>query len=262
MDWTDEAIVLSARKHGENAVILSLLTRDHGRHLGLVRGGAGRRARGLYESGNRVQATWQARLSEHLGHFVCEPIAAQASILLDEPARLAALTAAVALVDLALPERAPHSRLFEGLGRLIDELCRDAPGAMWATRYARFEIDLLAELGFGLDLERCAATGTADDLAYVSPKSGRAVSRAAAEPYRDKLLPLPAFLRSRNEAPATVGEVLTGLELTGFFLDRHVLAHYSARPREGPGLEARTRLVDRLRRMRADEAGTSRKIDT
>jgi DNA repair protein RecO (recombination protein O) len=252
IEWVDNAIVLSARRHGETAAIVSLLTRAHGRHAGLVHGGAGRRARGVYEPGNRVAASWRARLSEHLGHFACELVASRAAALLDDAPRLAALTAATALVDAALPEREPHVRLFDSLDRLIARLCGTAADLAWPGQYVRFELDLLADLGFGLDLSRCAATGREEDLAYVSPKTGRAVSAAAAEPYRDRLLPLPGFLTSRDDAAAAAGGdgILTGLRLTGFFLDQHVFAHQTAR-----GLDrlpaARDRLVRLLQRSAA-----------
>lgn len=252
IEWTDDAIVLSARRHGETAAIVSLLTRAHGRHAGLVHGGAGRRARGIYEPGNRVTAAWRARLSEHLGHFACELVASRAAALLDDALRLAALVAATAVVDAALPEREAHGRLFDSLDRLIDRLCATGSAAMWPADYVRFELDLLSDLGFGLDLERCAVTGRADDLAFVSPKTGRAVSAAAAEPYRDRLLPLPGFLTRRDGADAAVaGEnILMGLHLTGYFLDRHVFVH---RPAQGPERlpAARDRLVRLLQRPTA-----------
>lgn len=245
MEWSDEAIVLTTRRHGESAAIVTLLTREHGRHAGLVQGGAGKRARGLYEPGNRVIATWRARLEEHLGHFACElaePVAAQ---LLDEKLRLAALAAAAAVAESALPEREPHPRAYAGLVELIAALT--APGRTtvdWAAAYARWELDLLAELGFGLDLSECAATGTNDRLVYVSPKSGRAVSAAAGEPYRDRLLALPAFLI--GPAPASLDDVLAGLRLTGHFLARDVFAH-GPHPKIGEPA-ARGRFIDRLRR--------------
>jgi len=252
IQWSDDAIVLSARRHGETAAIASLLTRAHGRHVGLVHGGAGRRARGVYEPGNRVSASWRARLSEHLGHFACELVESRAAALLDDAPRLAALTAATALVDAALPEREPHARLFDSLDRLIARLCRAAADRAWPGQYVRFELDLLADLGFGLDLSRCAATGRAEDLAYVSPKTGRAVSAAAAAPYRDRLLPLPGFLIGGEDTEAAVsGDVIqTGLRLTGFFLDRHVFAHQPAPDQER--LPApRARLVRMLQRSMA-----------
>jgi DNA repair protein RecO (recombination protein O) len=252
IEWTDEAIVLAARRHGETAAIVSLLTRAHGRHAGLVHGGAGRRARGVYEPGNRVAVAWRARLPEHLGHFACELVESRAAALLDDALRLAGLTAATALVDAALPEREPHTRVFDSLNRLLDRLCAAELVAPWPAQYVRFELDLLSDLGFGLDLSRCAATGREDDLAFVSPKTGRAVSAAAAEPYRDRLLPLPGFLTARDGADAGIAAeaVLVGLRLTGYFLDQHVLAH---RPAQGADRlpAARERLVRLLQRPTA-----------
>lgn len=245
MEWSDEAIVLTARRHGEGAAIVSLLTHQHGRHAGLVQGGAGKRARGLYEPGNRVLATWRARLPEHLGHFTCELVDANAAELLDEPLRLAALAAAAAVAESALPEREPHPRAYAGLLGLLAALtAADQAAVDWAAAYVRWELDLLAELGFGLDLSECAATGSNDRLIYVSPKSGRAVSAAAGEPYRDRLLSLPAFLLAPG--PAGLDEVLAGLKLTGHFLARDVFSH-GPHPNLGEPA-ARGRLIDRLRR--------------
>ena len=244
MEWTDEAIVLTARRHGEGAAIVTLLTRERGRHAGLVPGGAGKRARGLYEAGNKVIVTWRARLEEHLGHFACELTAANAAPLLDDPLRLAALAAAAAVAESALPEREPHPRAYAGLLELIEGLT--APGRPtldWAAAYARWELDLLAELGFGLDLSECAATGGNDRLVYVSPKSGRAVSAAAGEPYRDRLLPLPAFLKSGGRGAVTRADVATALELTGHFLKERALL-----PRGLTLPEARARLAELMRR--------------
>ncbi len=250
IEWTDEGIVLAARRHGENAAIVTLLTRAHGRHLGLVPGGSGRRARGLYQPGNRLQANWRARLAEHLGHFSCELLASHAAGLLDDRCRLAALAAAVAVVDATLPERQSHLRVFESLAALVDGLAGGASEPEWAARYVCFERDLLADLGFGLDLARCAVTGGTDDLAFVSPNTGRAVSRAAAEPWRDKLLPLPGFLvvaAARPSAPPA--DILAGLSLTGFFLARHALGSQAADLAGGPRLPAaRDRLIAALGR--------------
>jgi len=202
MHWRDDGIVLSARPHGESAAIVHLLTREHGRHAGLVRGGQGRRARGVYQPGNLVAARWSGRLAEHLGSYTCELAQSHAARVLDEPGRLAALSAATAVCEGALPEREPHGACFEGLRVLLDALTGDH----WAEVYVNWELALLADLGFGLDLARCAAGGDNDHLAYVSPKSGRAVSLAAGEPYRDKLLPLPAFLAGRGGGgPGEVG---------------------------------------------------------
>ena len=252
IEWSDDGIVLSARRHGESAAIVSLLTRAHGRHAGIVLGGAGRRARGVYEPGNRVAATWRARLSEHLGHYACELAESRAAALLDDALRLAALTAATALLDAALPEREPHERLFDSLDGLVVRLCDGAAGPSWPALYVRFELDLLTDLGFGLDLTRCAATGRRDDLAYVSPKTGRAVSTAAGAPYRDRLLSLPPFLAHPAANGIESADILTGLRLTGFFLEQHVFAHQPA-PAAGrsPLPPARERLIAMLRRRAA-----------
>jgi DNA repair protein RecO (recombination protein O) len=247
IEWSDDGIVLSARRHGENAAIVSLLTRAHGRHAGIVLGGAGRRARGVYEPGNRVAATWRARLSEHLGHYACELAESRAAALLDDALRLAALSSATALLDAALPEREPHARLYDSLDALVAHLCE--PATTWPALYVRFELDLLTDLGFGLDLTRCAATGRSDDLAYVSPKTGRAVSTAAAEPYRDRLLSLPTFLRNGATSSGLVpsADILAGLSLTGFFLEQHVFAHQPTPVGRGPLPVPRERLLARLR---------------
>lgn len=237
MEWLDDGIVLAARPHGESDAILSLLTYAHGRASGLVRGGQGRRWRGLVQSGNRLRVRWRARLAEHLGSFTCELDRAEAGRLLDEPSRLAALMAACALAEAALPERAPHPQLFEMFCGLLDGL----PGADWARDYVRWEIAFLAELGFGLDLTSCATTGRLDDLAYVSPRTGRAVSRAGAGPWRDRLLALPEFL-VQPDVQARPEDILSGLELAGHFLLREVFTPV------GQALPpARTRLIDRLR---------------
>lgn len=235
MDWTDRGVVLSARPHGEAAAVAVLLTRDHGRHGGLVQGGRSSRQRGNLEPGTLVAARWRGRLAEHLGTYTLEPMHGYAAALLDDPLRLAALTAACALVEAALPEREPHPAVFDGLVALLDVL----EGAAWPEAYVRWEIGLLAELGFGLDLDRCALTGSNDYLAYVSPRTGRAVSASAGEPYRDRLLPLPGFLVGRGGGGRD--ETLAGLRLTGHFLERHLL--------NGPLPPARMRLVERLDRL-------------
>jgi len=235
MHWSDEGIVLSARPHGESGAILQLLTRAHGRHAGLVRGGQGKRARGILQPGNLVAAEWSGRLAEHLGTYVCEPVTAYAARVLDDAERLAALSAAASVCEGALPEREPHAACFEGLRALLEEL----PGGHWAEVYVHWELAFLAELGFGLDLAKCAAGGANDQLAYVSPKSGRAVSLAAGEPYREKLLVLPGFLAGRGGGgPNEVGQ---GLALTGFFLERFVFA-----PHHKPLPAARRRLANRF----------------
>ncbi|HZT19537.1 MAG TPA: DNA repair protein RecO [Dongiaceae bacterium] len=237
MEWHDEGFVLAARRHGESDIVLSLLTRAHGRHAGLVKGGGGRRAAGLYEIGNRLSARWRGRLPEHLGHYACEVRSQPAAALLDEPLGLAALAAAAAMAEAAMPEREPHPRAFEGFAQLIAGLEAGDPPLNWAARYVRWELDLLAELGFGLDLASCALSGVAGDLAYVSPASGRAVSEQAAGPWRDRLLPLPAFLAGGGEAD--LAAIRQGLALTGSFLERHAVDRLPA---------ARARLLARLQR--------------
>lgn len=240
MEWSDEGIVLAVRRHGESAAIVSLLTQGHGRHAGLVRGGASRRMRGFLQPGNGVSATWRARLEEHLGTLTVEPMASHAT-LYDKPGPLAALTAATALVESALPERAPHPELYHLLGELLAAL--DRPG--WGEAYVRWELALLADLGFGLDLDSCAATGSNDGLAWVSPKSGRAVSLSAGEPWRDKLLALPPFLTGEGGAP-DIAQLNEGLRLTGWFLERHVFSAHNARTPD-----SRERLVGYLRGLDA-----------
>ena len=240
MDWSDEGIVLSARKHGESSAIVTLLARDHGVHAGLVRGGSGKRKRGDLQPGNVVRAHWRARLSEHLGSYTCELQRSHAAMLLDEPDSLAALSAALGVVESALPEREPHAAVFEGLVILLEAL---GDTGDWRSAYVKWELGLLGELGFGLDLTCCAATGEVENLIYVSPKSGRAVSTAAGEPYRNSLLALPPFLLAAG-AVGSIGEIADGLSLTGYFLERHVYGHLS----NGRLPAARQRFVDRMRR--------------
>lgn len=235
MDWTDRGIVLSARKHGETSLIVQLLTERHGRHAGLVRGGTASRVRGLYQPGNLLSAHWRARLAEHLGNYTCEMVTSSAATLFDNGGKLAALSSAAALAEATLPEREPHEDVFRSFSALIAALA--APD--WPPAYVRFELRLLASLGFGLDLARCAATGTNDNLAFVSPKTGRAVSLSAGEAWRDKLLALPRFLLA-DTVPAP-GEVGQGLALTGYFLERHVFAPHG---KKLPA--ARVRLGERL----------------
>jgi DNA repair protein RecO (recombination protein O) len=219
MQWTDEGIVLGSKRHGEANAILELMTRAHGRHLGLVRGGASSRLRPVLQPGNRISSTWRARLDEHLGHYVVEGLDARAASFLPVPHALYGMTHLAALCRL-LPERDPHPQIHAALEEVLDGLLdpRRAGGGV-----VRFELLLLAELGFGLDLSACAASGAEDDLVYVSPKSGRAVSRQAGEPWKDRLLLLPAFLREAVAGDPSPQDVADGFVLTGFFLARHVL---------------------------------------
>jgi DNA repair protein RecO (recombination protein O) len=218
MQWTDEGIVIGVKRHGEANAILELMTREHGRHLGLVRGGFGSRLKPVLQLGNRVNAAWRARLDEHLGNYTVEGLHLRAASFFSSPHAIYGVSHLAALMRL-LPERDPHSGLYEALDEILGRL-DDAVIA--APMVVRFELQLLSELGFGLDLERCVATGVSGDLIYVSPKSGRAVSRAAGEPWADKMMRLPAFLREQDALPA--GRDLTdGFALTGYFLTRHAL---------------------------------------
>lgn len=236
MEWADEGVVLAVRRLGESGVVADLLTREHGRHAGLVHGGAGKEKRGMLQPGNRVKAWWRGRLAEQLGSFRMESLRSHAAELFDDPGRLAALASACALCEVALPERQAHPAAHAALVALLEALHSEA----WPSVYVHWELALLRDLGYGLDLTCCAATGVNDGLAFVSPKTGRAVSLSAGEPYRDKLLALPRFLVAGGEGDR--GEVFAGLLLAGFFLDRHVLApHHTALP------AARARLVDRFR---------------
>jgi DNA repair protein RecO (recombination protein O) len=219
VEWTDIGIVLGARRHGETSAVVELMTREHGRHLGLVRGGSGTRLKPVLQTGNLVSATWRARLDENLGYYVIEALDLRAASYLSAAHALYGLHHLAALCRL-LPERDPHRPVFDLLEHTIASLGAPLPAA---ALVAYFELQLLAELGFGLDLESCAATGATADLIYVSPKSGRAVSRQAGEPWRDKLLALPTFLSAGGEGRTpSPAELRDGFALTGFFLARHV----------------------------------------
>ena len=235
IQWSDDGFVLSARAHGEHALIVQILTRDHGRHAGLVHGGQSARQRGTYQSGNRVAADWSARLAEQLGSFRCELLENYAAGLLDDAGRLLALSAAAVVAEKALPEREAHPGCYHAFAVLLEALASDH----WAEIYVRWELGLLADLGFGLDLSCCAGGGDSDDLAYVSPKTGRAVSSAAGEPYRERLLALPGFLLGRGAGGDQA--IAEGLALTAHFLERHV---FHPQDRELP--QARQRLAQRF----------------
>ncbi len=245
MEWTDQALVLSARPYGEASALVCLLTEARGRHNGLVRAantspganpGAKSRAafRGVVEPGTQVSARWRARLQDRLGRFALEPVRSYGVAVLDQPERLAALVSACALVEAGLPEREPHPAVYHGLVALLEAL--DQP--LWAEATVRWELGLLAELGFGLELSRCAVSGVSHGLVAVSPRTGRAVSHAVAEPWGGRLLALPGFLVGQGGGGAE--EVRQGLALTGFFLNQHL--HGGLPP-------ARRRLAERAGRV-------------
>jgi DNA repair protein RecO (recombination protein O) len=245
MEWTDDGIVLGLRRHGESSAVVELLTREHGRHLGLVRGASGARMRPVLQPGNTVRAVWRARLDEHLGMYAIEGLELRAANLITASHGVYGVTHLAALARL-LPERDPHEDIFTRLQYTLDNF-EDVGGA--AVHTVRFELAILAELGFMLDLDNCVATGETTDLIYVSPKSGGAVSRSAGEPWRDRLLRLPAFLRE-SQVEGVQGcsdqDLTDAFRLTGLFLLRHVLE-----PRGQRHSDAREGFINAVARMRA-----------
>ena len=240
MQWTDEAIILSARPHAETSAVVELFTRNHGRHLGLVQGGRSRKLRPVLQPGNVVEASWKARLAEHLGQLSVEPVKSHAATALERPLALAGLSSLTAMLRF-LAEREPHPALYEVTLFVLAYLDEDE---IWPPVYARWELALLDELGFGLDLTRCVQTGETENLVYVSPKSGRAVSAAAGEAYRDRLLRLPGFLRGTGANTLGRGDLADALTLAEHFLLTRV-----AGP-AGQGLPAaRERLVRLLTKI-------------
>ncbi|WP_137111558.1 DNA repair protein RecO [Rhodobacter sp. SY28-1] len=237
MDWRDEGILLSMRPHGESSAIIEVMTAEHGRHIGVVRGGASRRMAAMLQPGSGLVLDWRARLDDHIGSFTVEPLKSRAHLLADRLA-LAGLMAVCALLHEALPEREPHPELWRRTLGLVDVLGQEG----WTSDYVRWELCLLEEIGFGLDLSVCAVTGAVEGLAYVSPKSGRAVTAAGAGDWADRLLPMPAGLGGLGLLGPDA--VLAGLRLTGFFLDRELRPVLHERPLP----EARSRLVDLLSR--------------
>ncbi|MEL6362054.1 MAG: DNA repair protein RecO [Pseudomonadota bacterium] len=245
MEFVDDAIVLSGRSHGETHAVIDVLTAHHGRWAGLVYGGQGRKMRPIIQSGNGIKASWKGRLAESLGHFSVELEIPRAAHYLDDRLSLAALSSACAVARETIPEREAHGGVYQALCVLFDAL--DEP-EIWPALMAKWELGLLAALGFGLRLDKCAATGEQEDLVYVSPRSASAVSRAAGEPYKDRMLGLPAFFREPL-AEVSLAEAISGLETTGYFLETRILhTANKALP------EARTTLLDLLRGRLTKEA--------
>jgi len=234
MDWRDEGIILTVRRHGESAAIVELLTAARGRHAGVVPGGGSRRMAPLLQPGGQVQATWRARLDEHIGTLGIEPLRSRAAILADRRALLA-LNAVCGLLSFALPEREPHPAVYAATVALLDAL---AAGADWHAAYLAWELLLLEDLGYGLDLSACALTGVTADLAWVSPASGRAVSRAAGQPWEGRLLAFP------DTAAPDPARLNAGLATTGYFLERRLAHALGDRPLPA----ARHRLIAALTR--------------
>lgn len=233
--WQDQGIVLAVRRHGENGAVVSLLTEHSGRHAGYVRGAQGSKMRGTLEPGNLVDVRWQARTLDDLGTYTLEICESTAAHIMNDPLKLAALQSACALCDQVLPEREGHPGLFHG----FRAMCQALQTEVWGQAYIIWEIALLKELGFALDLSRCAGGGDDDDLAYVSPKTGCAVSLEAGEPYKEKLLNLPEFLKPGGGEGSE--DIVTGLALTGYFLEHWVFTHHT----QGVPI-ARTVLLERF----------------
>lgn len=240
IEWEEEGVLLAVRRQGEAHAVIEALTEAHGLHAGLVRGGASRRTAPILQPGAQLALTWRARIEEHLGTFVAEPIRSRAARVMGDRAALAGLNALCALLVFALPERAAHPRLYQATVSLLDAL--GDPG--WPAAYLAWERLLLEETGYGLDLTECAVTGATDGLAYVSPRTGRAVSEAGAGAYADRLLSLPEVLRGGE---GDLAEVLQGLRVTGHFLTAHLAPALGDRPLP----DARARLVDALNRSAA-----------
>lgn len=238
MEWRDEAVLLSLRPQGESAAIIEVFCEHHGRHFGVVRGGASRRLAPILQPGAQLAVQWRAKLEDQLGVFVVEPIRSRAAVLSD-PLALSGLSTLCALLHLSLAERVAYPQLYHRSQRVLDA---QAAGGDWLPDYLRWEMTLLEDIGFGLDLSRCAVTGARDDLAYVSPRTGRAVSREGAGIWADRLLPLPQALL--GQGPASRHEALQALAITGHFLARELASHHGvlALP------EARVRLLSRIER--------------
>lgn len=249
MEWQDTGFVLLARRHGESAAIVELFTAAHGRHAGIVRGATSRRNVPALQPGTQVAATWRARLEDHLGAFALEPERSRAVAVMGGRLELAGLNAVTALLSFALPEREPHPRLYDRTVALLDMI---GASEVWPLAYLHWELALLDEMGFGLDLSSCAVTGTRAGLAFVSPKSGRAVSAAGAGTWKDRLLPLPGCLL-RGDERGDGAEIAQGLRTTGHFLATWLAPALGDRPLP----PARQRFADLFARQAAGWRGTN-----
>ncbi|MBW4707293.1 DNA repair protein RecO [Roseobacter sp. YSTF-M11] len=225
MEWRDEGILLSSRRHGETSAIIEVFTPEHGRHAGVVRGGTSRKIAPILQPGAQLDVTWRARLEDHIGSFQVEPVRSRAAVALNDRLALAGLNAVTALLGFSLPEREPHARLYHQSEQLLDLL---EQADLWPLAYLRWEARLLEELGYALQLDSCAVTGRSEDLVYISPKSGRAVSRDAAGDWADRLLPLPDVLRGFGDAADA--DIAQGLVTTGYFLKEHLAKDLGNRP--------------------------------
>ena len=239
MEWRDQGILLSNRTHGESSAIIEVFTPDRGRHAGVVRGGTSRKLAPVLQPGAQLDLTWRARLEDHIGTFTVEPLRSRAAASMGDRLSLAGLNTVTALLLFCLPEREAHTRLYEKTEQLLDLL---GQSEIWPLAYLSWEMTLLDDMGFGLDLSTCAVMGhQANDLSFVSPRTGRAVSRAGAGEWADKLLPLPPCLL--GEGPAPDAELIEALWVTGHFLHNHLAPEMGNTPLPG----ARQRFMDRLR---------------
>jgi DNA repair protein RecO (recombination protein O) len=241
MEWREEGVLLAVRRHGESAAIIEVFTENHGRHAGVVRGGRSRKIAPILQPGAQLDVTWRARLEDHLGVFTAEPVRSRAVQLMADRETLAALNAVTSILSFSLPERAAHAALYRRTCALLDMI---GEGPVWALAYLKWEQALLDDLGFGLDLSRCTVTGASDNLAFVSPKTGRAVSEVGAGDWAERLLPLSPALLGRGDG--SDGELLEGLQVTGHFLETHLAPALG--DRQLP--QARQRFIDVLARRK------------
>ncbi|MEP4196593.1 MAG: DNA repair protein RecO [Aliishimia sp.] len=239
MEWRDQGILLTARRHGENSAIVDVFTEQHGRHAGIVRGGASRRMSPILQPGAQLDVAWRARLEEHVGTYKVEPVRSRSANAMADRLSLAGLNAVTGLLSFTLPERESHAEIYRRTMGVLDLL--DEP-EIWPLAYLRWEVGLLEDLGFGMDLTTCAVTGATEDLIYVSPKTGRAVSRSGAGEWADRLLPLPPVLLRKGEAPDN--ELAVAFRTTGFFLAEHLAPMMGDRPLP----ESRARFVEAFSR--------------
>lgn len=242
MEWRDHGILLTMRRHGESAAIIDVFTEAHGRHAGVVRGGASRKIAPILQPGAQLDLLWRARLEDHIGSYQVEPLRSRAAAAMSGRMALAGLNAVTALLSFCLPEREEHGVLYKRSEQLLDLLGQNN---VWPLAYLRWELALLDDLGFGLDLSCCAATGATDGLIYVSPKSGRAVSRDGAGQWADRMLPLPPVMQGKGDA--SDDEIVEALGTTGYFLKERLAPALGNKPLP----EARARLVDVLRAVAA-----------
>ena len=241
MEWRDQGVLLSARRHGETSAIIEVFTPGHGRHAGVVRGGTSRRIAPFLQPGAQLDLAWRARLEDHIGSFTVEPVRSRAALAMGDRLSLAGLNAVTGLLSFCLPEREAHPALYARTEALLDLL---GQAEIWPLAYLQWEMSLLEEMGYALDLTCCAVTGTTEGLVYVSPKSGRAVSRAGAGDWADRMLPLPPVLR--GEGDAADEEIAEAFKTTGYFLEAHLARDLGDRPLP----EARHRYVEAFRRRR------------